>query len=317
MNKVKQYLDLAAKLYYEGTPIITDEVFDRLAHTIGYYEIGSRQHADTEQHYVPMYSLQKYYVDEGAEPLAEYSDKVPSLKLDGAAVSLLYAGGKLVRGLTRGDGIEGKNITDKLLSCHIVPHDINHNYVVQITGEIVAPSHIENARNYAAGSLNLKDIEEFKTRAISFFAYGISPIDLNTTFTQDMQFLASLGFSTVLELELDKVYPCDGMVFRVDSNELFDKLGFTAKHPRGAYALKERKEAVETTLVGVEWQVGKSGKVTPVGILKPVKIGDAWVARATLNNPGFIEMLDLQIGDTVGVVRAGEIIPCITHKVEG
>lgn len=317
MNKVRQYLELASKLYYEGTPVITDEVFDRLAHTIGYHEVGARQHEDTEQHYEPMYSLQKYYVDERAEPLSEYTNKVPSLKLDGAAISLLYASGKLIRALTRGDGIEGKNITDKLLSCHIVPHEIQHYELIQITGEIVAPLHIENARNYAAGSLNLKDVEEFKTRAISFFAYGMSPMRPNGTFTQDMMYLSSLGFNTVLEPGLDKIYPCDGMVFRVDDNKLFKDLGYTAKHPRGAYALKERKEAVETTLLGVEWQVGKSGKVTPVGVLKPVKIGDAWVARATLNNPGFIEMLDLQIGDTVGVVRAGEIIPCITHKVEG
>lgn len=317
MNKVKQFLDLAAKLYYEGTPILTDEVFDRLAHTIGYHEIGARQDDDTEQHLYRMFSLQKYYVDEGAEPLAEYKDKVPSLKLDGAAISILYASGRLLRVLTRGDGIEGRNVTDKFLNTSLIPHTITYEGILQITGEIVAPSHIENARNYAAGALNLKDINEFKTRAISFFAYGTSPINEDSTFTKDMQFLKSLGFSTVLEPGLDKIYPCDGIVFRLDSNKEFTRLGFTADHPRGAYALKERKEAVETTLIGVEWQVGKSGKVTPVGILKPVQIGDAWVARATLNNQGFIEMLDLRIGDTVGVIRSGEIIPCITHKVEG
>jgi len=90
----------------------------------------------------------------------------------------------------------------------------------------------------------------------------------------------------------------------------------TAKHPRGAYARKERGECVETTLVAVEWQVGKSGKVTPVAILEPVLVGDAMVSRATLNNPAFIESLDLRIGDRVAVRRAGEIIPQIVHKVE-
>jgi DNA ligase (NAD+) len=131
-----------------------------------------------------------------------------------------------------------------------------------------------------------------------------------------MRILESEGFQSVYGSELHNIYPCDGLVFRVNSNKEFDALGYTAKHPRGAYAKKDRQEAVETQILAVEWQVGKSGKVTPVAILEPVMIGDALVSRATLNNPGFIEMLDLQIGDTVGVIRAGEIIPCITHKVD-
>ena len=105
-------------------------------------------------------------------------------------------------------------------------------------------------------------------------------------------------------------------MFRVNDTQVFQDLGYTAKHPRGAYAKKERAAHVETKLLDVEWQVGKSGKVTPVAILEPVYIGDALVSRATLNNPGFIEMLDLQIGDTVAIIRSGEIIPCILHKVD-
>jgi DNA ligase (NAD+) len=92
-------------------------------------------------------------------------------------------------------------------------------------------------------------------------------------------------------------------------------LGYTAKHPRGAYAVKERGASVETRLLDVIWQTGKTGKVTPVAILEPVMIGDALVSRATLNNIAFIRALDIKIGDTVGVIRSGEIIPCITHKV--
>jgi len=186
---------------------------------------------------------------------------------------------------------------------------------VQITGEIVAPINIENARNYAAGALNLKSVDEFKQRALSFFAYGVQP-NLHDTFDRDMQALKRAGFGVINEANLDKIFPCDGVFFRVNSNKLFAELGYTAKHPRGAYAKKERAAHVETKLLNVEWQVGKSGKVTPVAILEPVYIGDALVYRATLNNPGFIEMLDLRIGDTVAVIRAGEIIPCITHKVD-
>ena len=315
MNKITQFLDSASAAYYAGSPFISDEQFDRLADSVGYNAVGSKQHSNKEKHLYQMYSLQKYYEDEGNRPLEGIRSLATSVKLDGAAISLLYVDGYLVRGLTRGDGIEGQLITDKLLATKIVPHEIPHKGVVQITGEFVAPMNIENARNYAAGSLNLKDVNEFKTRALSFFAYGVQPT-LADTFNEDMKILQSYGFGVINETDLDKIFPCDGVVFRVNDNKLFFEMGFTAKHPRGAYAKKERAAHVETTLLDVEWQVGKSGKVTPVAILEPVYIGDALVSRATLNNPGFIEMLDLQIGDRVAIIRSGEIIPCILHKVD-
>lgn len=316
MNKIEQFLDSASKAYYAGSPIISDEQFDRLADSVGYNKVGAKQNEKVEKHLYQMYSLQKYYEDEGQKrPLEGIRDISTSVKLDGAAISLLYVDGNLVRGLTRGDGVEGQLITDKLLATNIVPQFIDIQGVVQVTGEIVAPINIENARNYAAGSLNLKDVNEFRTRALSFFAYGVFP-SLSETYRGDLKILQQCGFGVINEPDLDKIFPCDGVVFRVNDNKAFYDMGYTAKHPRGAYALKERAEHVETKLLGVEWQVGKSGKVTPVAILEPVLIGDALVSRATLNNPGFIEMLDLQIGDTVAVIRAGEIIPCILHKVD-
>jgi DNA ligase (NAD+) len=315
MNKIEQFLDSASKAYYAGSPIISDEQFDRLADSVGYNAVGAKQHGNKEKHLYQMYSLQKYYEDEGTRPLEGIRSIATSVKLDGAAISLLYVDGNLVRGLTRGDGVEGQLITDKLLSTNIVPHTIPHLGVVQITGEVVAPINIENSRNYAAGSLNLKDVNEFKTRALSFFAYGVQPA-LDDTFNEDMKLLQFYGFGVINEPDLDKIFPCDGIVFRVNDNKQFYDLGYTSKHPRGAYAKKERAAHVETTLLDVEWQVGKSGKVTPVAILEPVYIGDALVSRATLNNPGFIEMLDLQIGDRVAIIRSGEIIPCILHKVD-
>jgi len=317
MNKLHKLLDKASEAYYAGRPTIPDYVFDELASGCGYNKLGAPVHGKKSKHLYPMYSLQKYYEDEGkADPLAGL-DVTTSIKLDGAAISLLYADGILVQALTRGDGIEGQLITDKLYEHgNLVPLQINlGNVSVQITGEIVAPLHVENSRNYAAGSLNLKDLAEFKTRAIEFFAYQITP-SLDPTWSGDMRVLKQLGFNTVLEPELAKIYPSDGIVVRLNNNYQFEQLGYTSKHPRGAYARKERAQHVETKLLAVEWQVGKSGKVTPVAILEPVKIGDAVVSRATLNNPGFIEALDLRIGDTVAVARAGEIIPCILHKVD-
>jgi DNA ligase (NAD+) len=316
-QKIKQYLDLASQAYYAGSPLISDAQFDALADTIGYSQVGASASGTVERHYRQMYSLQKFYEDEGRErPLRGVGDVSASIKLDGAAVSLLYIDGALVRGLTRGDGVEGQVITDKLLAAKtLVPLYVDLPGVVQVTGEIVAPLNIENARNYAAGALNLKDVNEFVQRALSFYAYGVYPY-LTDTHNKDMTALEKLGFNTCKALDLEKIFPSDGMVFRVNKNALFDEMGYTSKHPKGAYALKIRGEHVETKLLSVEWQVGKSGKVTPVAILEPVYIEDALVSRATLNNPGFIEALGIEIGDTVAVIRAGSIIPCITHKVE-
>ena len=117
MNKIHEYLQLASRNYYAGVPTISDEVFDKLSESSGFNELGAKQHEHIEKHYFPMYSLQKFYEDEGKEsPLAGEKDVDASPKLDGAAVSHLYIGGNLVRSLTRGDGTEGTNVTDKFLA---------------------------------------------------------------------------------------------------------------------------------------------------------------------------------------------------------
>lgn len=315
MNKITAFLDHASTQYYVGTPVISDLHFDQLAQSVNYNKVGASLPGAKVRHMYPMFSLQKHYQDEGVSPLQEYPSLSSSPKLDGAAVSHLYVDTYYVRSVTRGDGVEGTDITDKFADSKLIPMRIPVPGVVQITGEVCAPKHIENARNYAAGALNLKSVAEFKTRAVEFFAYAVFPY-LTSTYNEDMGQLSGFGFGTIKDSEIYNIYPCDGIVFRVNSNELFDSLGFTSKHPRGAYALKERQQAVETQILGVEWQVGKSGKVTPVAVLAPVMIGDAEVSRATLNNVGFIETLGIEIGDTVAVVRAGMIIPQILHKVE-
>jgi len=316
MNKIKQFLDMASASYYAGNPVMSDEAFDRLADSVGYAAVGARQHENIKKHFHRMYSLQKHYEDEGASPLQEHKNLVTTPKLDGAAISVLYIDGQLAQVLTRGDGVEGTDITDKFLATvSVIPHQVARRDVFQVTGEIVAPKTVPNARNYAAGALNLKDPQEFKTRAVSFYAYGVYP-SLAKTFTEDMQQLDELGFTSIFANDLHNIYPCDGVVFRVNNNDVFNSLGYTSKHPRGAYALKERQEAVETTLLSVEWQVGKSGKVTPVAILKPVMIGDKEISRATLNNQAFIEALGICIGDTVAIALAGMIIPQVLYKVD-
>lgn len=316
MTKITEFLDKASSAYYAGNPIISDAQFDALADSIGYNKVGAKQHDNVNKHVFQMYSLEKHYEDEGKKsPLAWYTkDKAISPKLDGASVEHLYIDGKYVRSTTRGDGIEGKDVTEKFLLTNLIPKEIPFLGVRQITGELAAPKNVENARNYAAGALNLGSVDEFKTRAVEFFAYGIQP-SIGPWYDVDMADLSKAGFNTVFDKNIDQIYPTDGVVHRINSNADFDAAGYTAKHPKGAYALKERAEAVETKLLDVVWQVGKSGKVTPVALLEPVKIGDAMVSRATLNNPAFIQALGLCIGDTVAVRRAGEIIPEIVYKV--
>jgi DNA ligase (NAD+) len=235
-------------------------------------------------------------------------------KLDGAAVSLQYVNGHLAQALTRGDGNLGRDITLKLEE--LVPQQISILDKIQITGEIVAPDTIANARNFAAGSLNLKDLSEFRSRAqtLQFVAYDIQGVDFDRLSTA-MDSLAQNGFNVITLFDAAG-YPTDGEVFRVDSYEAFYKMGYTAHHPRGAFALKEQKEGVITELLDVVWQVGKSGVVSPVAILKPVEVGDALVSRATLHNIEYIRSLNLEIGCSVEVIRSGEIIPRIVRRVD-
>ena len=307
-----KFLAYASAKYYEGDPLITDGEFDRLAAQYNYESVGAP--VDTSRaiaHAYPMYSLQKCFVGEKIIELPS-DDVIETPKLDGAAVSILYVNGKLALALTRGDGKAGLDITDKMRT--LVPNDgFPPKTVVQITGEVVAPKEIPNARNYAAGALNLKDIEEFKTRDLTFVAYGLQP-SYGKTYLDDIFELQRGQFATVIHANLNR-FPQDGKVFRINDNSLFEDLGYTGKHPRGAYALKEIPEGVITTLENVIWQVGRSGVVAPVAILKPVKVGDATVSRATLHNYKYITDLDLEIGCQVEIIRSGEIIPRVVRRV--
>jgi DNA ligase (NAD+) len=188
---------------------------------------------------------------------------------------------------------------------------------VQITGEVVCPSSVPNARNVASGSLNLKDIHEFRARArdLVFVAYDMQFEKDYSNYIDAMNALAHEGFNVVTTFDHSN-YPTDGWVYRINDQKSFQKMGYTAHHPRGAFALKEQKEGVHTELLNVVWQVGKSGVVSPVAILDPVEVEGAIVSRATLHNIEYIRSLELEIGCTVEVIRSGEIIPRILGRVD-
>lgn len=309
-----QYLNDCAKEYYAGNPVISDAIYDNLCNM--YHSspnsptVGAR---DGEfKHYKQMYSLNKTY------DIKDVNESwIESPKLDGCAVSLLYINGVFKLGLTRGDGVTGRDITEKLQ--YLVPTTINDSGIRFITGEVVAFRALPNARNYASGALNLKYIEVFERERLHnlvFIAYGLEN-NKSDTYYNDMLFLDYQCFNTVLFSDNLDCYPTDGVVYRVNSNAEFDRLGYTATHPRGAIAFKEYDEAdtYETILEDVIWQVG-GNKVTPVAQFKEIDIDGAKVSRATLHNAGFVEALEFDIGDTIQVRRAGKIIPQVIGVVK-
>jgi DNA ligase (NAD+) len=315
---INDLLDKASKEYYAGKPFMSDAAFDRLAEVSGYNKIGTDA-VKGIPHFYRMYSLQKVHF--GEESSAPYlKDPYQTPKLDGAAISLLYICNPgentfaLIQILTRGDGIKGQDVTDKLR--HLVPSTVIFQYpaaVIQINAEVVAPASVENSRNYAAGALNLKSVEEVKTRDIEIVAHDCQP-NLCDTYYDTLGALWHAGFKTV-KGNCSK-FPTDGFVIRENNYDTFTAAGYTSKHPRAAYALKPKPTAVTTKLIDVEWQVGRTGVVSPVAILEPVSVGDAMVSRATLHNIEYIRALNLELGCTVELIRSGEIIPRIIGRVD-
>ena len=303
----------AKEAYYSGSPIMTDEIFDYLstmatAESIGYKSSYERRY----KHMFPLFSLQKVISGIDTAPDWGSDDFITTAKLDGAAISTIYGGGEFQKALTRGDGIEGLDITHNIR--HLVPERIDYEGVLQISGEVVAPKDIPNARNYAAGALGLKNSKEFADRDLYFVAHGVSPYPTDN-YVSDMKFLSDLGFETAICSDYTQ-FPQDGSVFRIAKNNRFDDYGYTSHHPRGAFALKKQETGVVTTLQSVTWQVGKSGAVSPVAHFDPIDIEGARVAKATLHNKSIIEALDLKIGCKIEVIRAGKIIPQVLRRVD-
>ena len=313
---MKKFLEECKVAYYAGDPIISDSQYDMLENLCA-EDLSIGTNKGRVKHWYKMYSLQKFY--EG-DPIPHDNVYFITPKLDGASLSLRYINGKFDSAVTRGNGEYGEDAThlfdDYARRKLNIPEQLFPSAgLTQITGEIVAPESIPNARNYAAGALNLKDPIDFGKKDITFVAYDWQETEAGS-YMGTLCTLKDSGFNTVYHLKEDHGYPTDGLVYRIDVNQTYLDMGFTSKHPRGAFAVKERSEGVKTTILDVIWDTGKTGKVTPVAILEPINIDGARVARATLNNPGFIEALGVGIGDSVMVERAGGIIPRIIGKAE-
>lgn len=320
---MQHYILTLQQAYYEGNPQVSNEEYDALVARFGEHGLGV---GGDFKHRFRMYSLDKVYPGRGDTYPLVLNYCIQTAKLDGCAISLLYAGNvdiNLVQGNTRGDGISSPTtFEDWKLRALGVPLTVLVDSVMQVTGEVVTTKRVENERNFASGAMQLQDEAEFKSRVAEggmiFVAYNAQESDdysgITDSYLGDMEYLKDEGFNVVTEHNWDAC-PQDGIVYRLNDNKAFNAAGFTHKHPKGAFAVKEDEAAVETTLLEVVWATGKTGKVTPTAIFEEIVIDDAKISRATLNNAGYIEAMGLEIGDTIQVIRSGGIIPKIIGKV--
>ncbi|MBO3117347.1 NAD-dependent DNA ligase LigA [Winogradskyella sp. DF17] len=311
----------------------------------------------TVVHDFRMYSLDNSY---SKEDLLDWENRIKKmvdgkvdytceLKYDGASMNLTYENGKLLRAVTRGDGVQGDEVTANVKTIKTVPLQIKGDYPQRfdIRGEIVLPikgflemnedrvaageDPYRNPRNTASGSLKLQDSSEVAKRPLECLLYSIKGNDLNISSQfEGLEKARSWGFKVPEEAKLvtsiDEVleyvsywdkhrnnlpYEIDGVVIKVNSLYQQDELGYTAKAPRWAMAYKFKAEQVSTRLEKITYQVGRTGAITPVANLQPVELAGTIVKRASLHNADQIEKLDIREGDTVYVEKGGEIIPKI------
>ena len=321
---------------------------------------GLSEKFDTDTHIYQMYSLDNTYSDEELDLWFKRIVKVLNisdlqfcceLKYDGASVNLLYERGKLIRGLTRGDGTQGDDITVNLKTINSIPLELTTKSFpdkFEIRGEIIIPtdsfkalnkkresigeSLFMNPRNTASGSIKLLDSKEVARRPLECFLYSIVSDDLTINKHSDLLDLArEMGFEVP---KYDKVFnslngvkefikhwdkerenlpfEIDGIVIKVNNIKYQKKLGFTSKFPRWAIAYKFKAENLVTKLTSISFNVGRTGAITPVANLDPVLISGSIVKRASLHSYDQMKKYKLRVNDFVFVEKGGEIIPKIT-----
>jgi len=309
-------------------------------------------------HKKPMYSLSNTYSKEEVFKWEERLIKILGdqkinylceLKYDGASINLLYKNGELESATTRGDGIQGDDVTNNIKTISSIPLKLRGDYpdFFEIRGEIFLPLDgfkkmnairesngeplYSNPRNTAAGSIKLKDSKVVAQRPLDCFLYSLSGDKISiSSHDYSLKKAKSWGFKVPEIFSLcnsikdvlnfislwenkraELPYEIDGIVIKVNDFSQQSILGFTSKFPRWAIAYKFKAENVSTRLIDVKYQVGRTGALTPVAILDPVKISGTIVKRASLHNSDQIEILGLRIGDLVYVEKGGEIIPKI------
>ncbi len=381
------------RYYVLNDPLISDTEYDKLYKQLEKVEnenqelvsptsptqrVGSSLNAsfNTVAHLVPMLSLENSY---NAEDLIDWDRKAKESagydkldycvepKFDGASISLIYENDQLVRAATRGNGVEGDDITTNIKQIRSIPLTAGFSAYgiqqIEIRGEILMSKKsfkafneqlaeqnippLANPRNAASGSLRMKDPKEVGRRKLEAFLYNVSyytranhPTNeegesLLKTHSGLLQILWNVGFRSpvkemIIAKGIDEVvnqcnsyeqkrddlpYEIDGMVIKINDLQLQDKIGMTSHHPRWAIAYKFKARQATSKLRSVEYQVGRTGAITPVAKIDPVFIGGVTVGSISLFNEDVIREKDLKIGDTVLVERAGDVIPYIVKSL--
>ena len=366
------------KYYVEENPYLSDFEYDQLFAELKQLEeqfpllktpdsptqrVGSvSEKFFPHTHKYRLYSLDNTYNDEELykwyerveKECGENVDLVCELKIDGLAIALTYEKGIFVRGVTRGDGITGEDITTNLKTVKAIPLKLFEPVDVEVRGEIYMPKSsfeklneenlakgekiFANPRNAASGSIRQLDSTITAKRDLSIFVYSSvfeNIPNAPTTHYDGMMYLKKLGFKVnpnvrhcknmeeaiqyIKEWDtkrFDLDYATDGVVIKVNSIACQQDLGFTSRAPKWATAFKFPPEEITTKLLDIELNIGKSGAVTPVAILEPVLLAGSTVARASLHNFDEIKRLDVRIGDTVLIKKAAEIIPKVIKVME-
>lgn len=379
-KRVKVLHELLHQYNYEyhvkDNPSVPDSEYDKLLHELIDIEtqhpelktadsptvrVGGEAQSSFEKvrHETPMLSLSNAFNEDDLrrfdqrvrEAVGEVS-YMCELKIDGLAVSLKYENGRLVQGLTRGDGTTGEDITENLKTIHAIPLTLKQPISFEVRGEAYMPrksfmklneekekkgeAPFANPRNAAAGSLRQLDPKLAAARKLDIFLYSINDFtELDATSQSEaLTEIDELGFKTnperIIAKTIDDVldyiahwttsrdalsYDIDGIVIKVNAIEHQEEMGFTQKSPRWAIAYKFPAEEVVTTLLDIELSIGRTGVVTPTAVLEPVHVAGTTVSRASLHNEDLIHERDIRIGDEVIVKKAGDIIPEVVRVI--
>ena len=379
----KQYLQQLQVLkkwayayYVEDNPIATDEEYDKLYHKVLDFETKSpdrvaedsptvrvggvvRDEFSKATHIKRMWSMEDVFT---ADEVKEWLDRVVKNvgecqyfcepKFDGASMNLLYENGRLVRAITRGDGVVGEEVTDNVRTIRSIPLHIEYRGQIEIRGEVVIHKDdfekinkerledeeqpFANPRNAAAGSLRQLDSSVTAKRRLVFYPWGLGENSLEQIkLSQKMEFVYALGFleppyskecHTIEAIEQfyqfiisrrDEIpVIMDGLVIKVDETSRQEELGYTVKFPKWMCAYKFPAVEKVTKVNAITLQVGRTGVVTPVAEVEPVEIEGAMITRATLHNFDEIERKIVMVGDSVILIRSGDVIPKITKVLK-
>lgn len=355
--------------YVKDEPTITDQEYDKYMRELEDIELEYPKYASKNSptkrvggeviekflkvvRDKPMLSISDVFSeDEVRDFIKKVEDEVTpeyvcEQKIDGLGVSLIYEAGKLVRGVTRGDGLVGEDITHNVRTIKSIPLELTKPINIEVRGEIFmhkstleklnkkreeeGKPKLQNVRNAAAGSIRQLDSKVAAERELDNFVYYLpNPSDFGIkTHLEALQFMGDLGFKinphNKLVKNIDEIiayiekegntrkslsYEIDGIVIKVNDVSLQEKLGNTAKYPRWAVAYKFPAEEVLTKLTDIIFTVGRTGRITPNAVLEPVIVMGSTIRRATLHNEDYVNMKGLKIGDIVSIRKAGDVIP--------